>query len=206
MSKLNLEDISDYVANISKDLDKQFSDHLYVILELGRCDVESNEVTEEIIKELKKNYVVNYCVAKTSEINHYILVVTPDSYVSLYSVERPVLDLLYKDITDKVDEVTEEGRYYYCNILIYSTLNLNLVRGILYKLREYEESYNLHVDLECEHGDNPRNLKVYWDKNWVIDHHIVKLKEFHRQNAPKHQVSDIDLAYMYGGEYIILRR
>ena len=111
MSKLNLEGVCNYIDYLSKELDKQLSDKDYVILELDRYDVECDKVSEEIIKELQKQYVVNYSFARTDVVNHYIIVITSGSYLSR-DIEDEVLNLLYKDITNKVDKTTEEDHYY----------------------------------------------------------------------------------------------
>ena len=133
MSKLNLEGICNYMDYLSKELDKQLSDKDYVILELDRYDVKSDKVSEEIIKELQKKYVVNYSFARTNAVNHYIIVITNSSYLSR-DIEDEVLDLLYKDITDEVDITTEEDRYYWCDINIYDTLDLSLYGCIAMRL------------------------------------------------------------------------
>lgn len=207
MAKLNLESISNYMDCLTKELDKQLSDNGYVILELGHQDVESDKDTEGIIKELKRKYVVNYTVARTSAVNHYIIVVTKDSYLSMY-IEDEVLDLLYKDITDKVDKTTEEDEYYWCDINIYSTLDLNLPRGIVDRLEGYKDPYNLDVHLDGKYGDNPRKLKVRWDKDWVHDYCWSKYEEFkereERNNPPRGRLTGSDIMHMASGEFYLI--
>lgn len=209
MSKLNLEGICNYIDYLSKELDKQLSDKDYVILELDRYDVESDKVTEEIIKELQKKYVVNYSFAKTSAVNHYIIVITSGSYLSR-DIEDEVLNLLYKDITDEVDRTTEEDRYYWCDINIYSTLDLNLYRGIAMRLEGYKDSYNLKVNLNGKPGDNPRKLEVRWDKDWVHDYYHAKWMEFEecerRNNPLRYQcrLTGSDIMHMASGEYYLM--
>lgn len=208
MSKLNLEAICNYMDYLSKELDKQLSDKDYVILELDRYDVESDKVTKEIIKELQRKYVVNYSFARTNAVNHYIIVITSGSYLSRY-IDDEVLDLLYKDITDEVDRTTEEDRYYWCDINIYSTLNLNLYRGVAMRLEEYKNSYNLNVHLDGKHGDNPRKLEVRWDKDWVHDYYHAKWMEFEecerRNNPLRYQcrLTGSDIMHMVSGEYYL---
>jgi hypothetical protein len=209
MAKLNLESISNYMNCLTKELDKQLSDNGYVILELGPQDVDSDKVTEEVIKELKKNYVVNYTVARTSAVDHYIIVITKDSYLSMY-IEDEVLDLLYKDITDEVDKTTEENYHYWCDINIYSTLDLNLYRGIAMRLEEYKNSYNLNVHLDGKHGDNPRKLEVRWNKDWVHDYYYAKWMEFEereRWNNPlryQNRLTGSDIMHMASGEFYLI--
>lgn len=209
MSKLNLEDICNYMDCLSKELDKQLSDKDYVILELDCHDVESDKVTEEIIKELQKKYVVNYSFARTNAVNHYIIVITNSSYLSR-DIEDEVLNLLYKDITDEVDRTTEEDRYYWCDINIYSTLNLNLYRGVAMRLEEYKNSYNLNVHLDGKPGDNPRKLEVRWDKDWVHDYYHAKWMEFEererRNNPLRYQcrLTGNDIMHMASGEYYLM--
>ena len=200
MSKLNLEGISNYVDYLSRNLDEQLSDKLYVIHRLDCDDVESDKVADEVIKELKKKYVVNYCVARTSEMS-YIIVITKDSYLSM-NIEDEVLDLLYKDVTDEVDKVTEKGYYYGCDIKIYDTLDLSLYRGIAERLEGYKDSYNLKVCLEGKHGDNPRNLRVRWDEDWVHDYSHARLEEFYEKN-PIPRVSARDILSMSSGEFYL---
>lgn len=208
MSKLNLEGICNYIDYLSKELDKQLSDKEYVILELGCDDVESDKVTEEIIKELQKQYVVNYSYAKTSYVNHYIIVITSGSYLSRY-IDDEVLNLLYKDITDEVDRTTEEDRYYWCDIDIYDTLDLSLYRCIAKRLEGYKDSYNLKVNLNGKPGDNPRKLEVRWDKDWVHDYYHAKWMEFEecerRNNPLRHQcrLTGSDIMHMASGEYYL---
>lgn len=209
MSKLNLEGICNYMDYLSKELDKQLSDKDYVILELDRYDVESDKVSEEIIKELQKKYVVNYSFTRTNAVNHYIIVITSGSYLSRY-IDDEVLNLLYKDITDEVDRTTEEDRYYWCDINIYSTLDLNLYRGIAMRLEEYKNSYNLNVHLDGRHGDNPRKLEVRWDKDWVHDYYHAKWMEFEecekRNNPLRYQcrLTGSDIMHMASGEYYLM--
>lgn len=209
MSKLNLEGICNYVDYLSKELDKQLSDKAYVILELSHYDVENDKVSEEIIKELQKKYVVNYSFARTSAVNHYIIVITSSSYLSR-DIEDEVLNLLYKDITDEVDRTTEEDRYYWCDINIYSTLDLNLYRGIAMRLEEYKNSYNLNVHLDGKHGDNPRKLEVRWDKDWIHDYYQTKWMEFEereRRNNPlryQYRLTGSDIMHMASGEYYLM--
>lgn len=209
MSKLNLEGICNYVDYLSKELDKQLSDKAYVILELSHYDVENDKVSEEIIKELHKKYVVNYSFAKTSVVNHYIIMITNSSYLS-QDIDDEVLNLLYKDITNEVDRTTEEDRYYWCDINIYSTLNLNLYRGVAMRLEEYKNSYNLNVHLDGKHGDNPRKLEVRWDKDWVHDYYHAKWMEFEecerRNNPLRYQcrLTGSDIMHMASGEYYLV--
>lgn len=209
MSKLNLEGICNYIDYLSKELDKQLSDKDYVILELDCYDVESDKVTEEIIKELQKKYVVNYSFARTNAVNHYIIVITNSSYLSR-DIEDEVLNLLYKDITNEVDRTTEEDRYYWCDINIYDTLDLNLYRGIAMRLEEYKNSYNLNVHLDGKHGDNPRKLEVRWDKDWVHDYYHAKWMEFEecerRNNPLRYQcrLTGSDIMHMASGEYYLV--
>lgn len=209
MKKLNLEGICNYIDYLSKELDKQLSDKDYVILELGYDDVESDKVTEEIIKELKKKYVVNCSFAKTNAVNHYIIVITNNSYLSR-DIEDEVLNLLYKDITDEVDRTTEEDRYYWCDINIYDTLDLNLYRGVAMRLEEYKNSSNLNVHLDGKHGDNPRKLEVRWDKDWVHDYYHAKWMEFEecerRNNPLRYQcrLTGSDIMRMASGEYYLM--
>lgn len=207
MAKLKLESISNYMDCLSKELDRQLSDNGYVILELGHQDVENDQVTKEVIKELGKKYVVNYTVARTNEINHYIIVITKDSYLSMY-IDGEVLDLLYKDITDKVDKVTEEDYYYGCDISIYTTLDLNLISGIVDRLEGYKDSYNLDVHLDGKYRDNPRNLRVRWNKDWVVDYHWAKYEEFkereERNNPPRGRLTGRDIMSMASGEFYLI--
>lgn len=209
MSKLNLEGICNYIDYLSKELDKQLSDKDYVILELDRYDVESDKVSEEIIKELQKKYVVNYSFARTSAVNHYIIVITNSSYLSR-DIEDEVLNLLYKDITDEVDRTTEEDRYYWCDINIYDTLDLNLYRGVAMRLEGYKDSYNLKVNLNGKPGDNPRKLEVRWDKDWVHDYYHAKWMEFEereRKNNPLRyqcRLTGSDIMHMASGEYYLV--
>lgn len=207
MAKLNLEGLSNYVDCLFKELDKQLSDKGYVILELGYDDVESDEVTEEIIKVLRKKYVVNYSFARTGSINHYIIVITKNSYL-IEDINYEVLDLLYKDITDKVDKVTEEEEYYGCDIRIFTTLNLNLPGGIVDRLEGYKDSYNLKVHLEGKYRDNPRNLRVRWNEDWVHDYNWAKYEEFkereERDNPPRGTLTGSDIMKMVSGEYYLI--
>lgn len=207
MNKLNLEGICNYMDCLSKELDKQFSDKGYVILELGCDDVESDKVTEEIIKELQKKYVVNYSYAKTNYVNHYIIVITKDNYLSMY-IEDEVLDLLYKDVTDKVDKTTEENYHYWCDIDIYDTLDLSLYRGITERLEGYKDSYNLDVHLDGKRGDNPRKLEVRWNKDWIHDYYWKKYEEFkereERNNPPRGRITGSDIMHMASGEYYLI--
>lgn len=208
MNKLNLEGICNYMDCLSKELDEQLSDKDYVILELGCDDVESDKVSEEIIKELQKKYVVNCSFAKTNAVNHYIIVITNSSYLSR-DIDDKVLNLLCKDITDEVDRTTEEDRYYWCDINIYDTLDLNLYRGIAMRLEEYKNSYNLNVHLDGKHGDNPRKLEVRWDKDWVHDYYHAKWMEFEecerRNNPLRYQcrLTGSDIMHMASGEYYL---
>lgn len=194
---------------LSKELDEQLSDKEYVILELDRYDVESDKVSEEIIKELQKKYVVNYSFARTSAVNHYIIVITSGSYLSR-DIDDEVLNLLYKDIADEVDRTTEEDRYYWCDINIYDTLDLNLYRGIAIRLEEYKNSYNLNVHLDGKHGDNPRKLEVRWNKDWVHDYYHAKWTEFEecerRNNPLRYQcrLTGSDIMHMASGEYYLM--
>lgn len=208
MSKLNLEGICNYIDCLSRKLDKQLSDKEYVILELDRYDVESDKVSEEIIKELQKKYVVNYSFARTNAVNHYIIVITSGSYLSRY-IDDEVLNLLYKDITDEVDRTTEEDRYYWCDINIYDTLDLSLYRCIAKRLEGYKDSYNLKVNLNGKPGDNLRKLEVRWDKDWVHDYYYAKWMEFEereRQNNPLRyqcRLTGSDIMHMASGEYYL---
>lgn len=209
MSKLNLEGVCNYIDCLSRELDKQLPDKAYMILELDRYDVESDKVSEEIIKELQKKYVVNYSFARTSAVNHYIIVITNSSYLSC-DIEDEVLDLLYKDITDEVDRTTEEDRYYWCDINIYSTLDLNLYRGIAMRLEGYKDSYNLNVHLDGKPGDNPRKLEVRWNKDWIHDYYHAKWMEFEeherRNNPLRYQcrLTGSDIMHMASGEYYLV--
>lgn len=200
MAKLELEGISKFVECSSKEVDKQLSDNLYVILEFSHSNVESDEVTKEVIKEFGKKYTVNYCVAITSKINHYYVVLTKDNYVSM-GAGFVIIDLLYKDVTDKVDKVTEEGKYE-CNINIYSTLNLDLANGIERRLKGYMGTYELNVHLEGKYMDIPRNLRVWWNRDWVITYKCAKIREYdERTNPTRDHVTTRDIMCMASGEF-----